>query len=107
MLLCVLYCDHRALHVLTPAFPTRRAFDLPARGREVFRTAALTGSAIMFGLTLVCQWRPEWFIGGFTDEPEVIAIGGQFLHIISWNFVASGLVFTCSDRKSTRLNSSH
>lgn len=68
----------------------------PARVREVFRTAALTGSAIMFGLTLICQWRPEWFISGFSDEPDVVAIGGQFLLIISWNFVASGLVFTCS-----------
>lgn len=68
----------------------------PARVREVFRTAAVTGSAIMLGLTLFCQWRPAWFIGGFTDEPEVIAVGAQFLRIISWNFVASGLVFICS-----------
>jgi putative MATE family efflux protein len=67
-----------------------------ARVRETFRTAALVGSAIMFVLTLVCQWRPEWFIHGFTSDPAVIAVGAQFLHIISWNFVASGLIFTCS-----------
>lgn len=67
-----------------------------ARVRETFRIAAMTGSALMVLLTLICQWRPEWFITGFTREDEVIAVGGQFLRIISWNFVASGLIFTCS-----------
>jgi len=66
------------------------------RVRATFRTAALIGSGIMLVLTLMCQWRPEWFVEGFTSDPEVIAVGGQFLHIISWNFVGSGLVFTCS-----------
>jgi len=66
------------------------------RVRETFHTAAMIGSAIMLALTLVCQWRPEWFVRGFTSDPEVIAVGAQFLHIISWNFVGSGLVFTCS-----------
>jgi putative MATE family efflux protein len=67
-----------------------------ARVRETFRAAAILGSAIMFALTLMCQWRPEWFVRGFTIDPAVIAVGGEFLHIISWNFVASGLIFTCS-----------
>src|SRR3546814_12587214 len=57
----------------------------PARVREVFRTAALTGSAIMFGLTLVCPWPPEWFIGGFTHETAGLPIGGAFLPTIPWN----------------------
>jgi putative MATE family efflux protein len=67
-----------------------------ARVRETFRAAAILGSAIMLVLTLMCQWRPEWFVRGFTTDPAVIAVGGDFLHIISWNFVASGLIFTCS-----------
>jgi putative MATE family efflux protein len=66
------------------------------RVRETFRTAALIGSAIMLALTLMCQWRPEWFVRGFTSDPDVVAVAGQFLQIISWNFVGSGLVFTCS-----------
>jgi putative MATE family efflux protein len=66
------------------------------RVRETFRAAAILGSAIMLALTLMCQWRPEWFVRGFTTDPAVIAVGGEFLHIISWNFVASGLIFTCS-----------
>jgi Na+-driven multidrug efflux pump len=32
----------------------------------------------------------------FSSDPEVLAVGAQFLRIISWNFVASGIIFTCS-----------
>ncbi|MEO7433588.1 MAG: MATE family efflux transporter [Dokdonella sp.] len=67
-----------------------------ARVRETFRAAVILGSGLMFVLTLFCQWRPEWLIHGFTSDPAVIATGGEFLRIISWNFVASGLIFTCS-----------
>ena len=35
-------------------------------------------------------------IGMFTTDPETIAVGAGFLRMISWNFVCSGFVFTCS-----------
>ncbi len=63
---------------------------------EAFRSAAVITTAIMLTLTLICQWRPEWFIRAFTSEPGVVAVGAQFLRYISWNFMAVGLVFTCS-----------
>jgi putative MATE family efflux protein len=66
------------------------------RVRETFRSAVIVGSSIMIVLTLLCQWRPEWLVHGFTSDPKVIAVAAQFLHIISWNFVASGIIFTCS-----------
>jgi len=69
---------------------------LPDRAWETFRKAAIMGSVLMLALTLLCQWQPGWLIGWFTDEAEVIAVGGDFLRIISWNFVASGIIFTCS-----------
>ena len=50
----------------------------------------------MLVLTLLCQWNPGWLVARFTSDPEVIAVGTQFLQVISWNFVASGLIFTCS-----------
>jgi len=68
----------------------------PERVRATFRSAAWIGAALMLGLTLFCQWRPELLIAGFTDDPAVIAVGRQFLMIISWDFVATGLIFTCS-----------
>jgi Na+-driven multidrug efflux pump len=67
-----------------------------ARVRETFRSAALISSALMLVLTLVCQWRPDVFIRFFTSDPAVVVIGAEFLRIISWNFVAQGIIFTCS-----------
>lgn len=68
----------------------------PQRVRDTFRWAAIMGSALMALLTLMCQWRPELFVQGFTEEAAVLAVATDFLRTISWNFVASGLIFTCS-----------
>lgn len=67
-----------------------------ARVRETFRQSALIGAAIMLGLTIFCQLRPDLMISAFTDDAEAIAVGADYLRIISWNFVATALVFTCS-----------
>lgn len=69
---------------------------LAARVRETNRSALLLGSAIMLMLTLACQWRPDLFLRPFTADTAVIGIGAEFLHIVSWNFVASGVIFTTS-----------
>ncbi|HEY2275424.1 MAG TPA: MATE family efflux transporter [Steroidobacteraceae bacterium] len=66
------------------------------RVRETFRAAALLSSALMLVVTLVCQWRPQLFIEFFSRQPEVVEVGASYLRIISWNFVATGLIFTCS-----------
>jgi Na+-driven multidrug efflux pump len=66
------------------------------RVRETFRAAAWLGTAVMLALTLLCHWRPELLVRPFTRDPAVIAVAVQYLQIVSWNFVASGLIFTCS-----------
>jgi len=66
------------------------------RVRETRRTAVILTSALMLLITLICQWHPEWFIHVFTRAPDVVAVGAPYLRIISWNFVATGLIFTCS-----------
>jgi len=66
------------------------------RVRQTFRFAALFGGALMLLLTLFCQWRPAVLIDAFTDDAGVVKIGAEFLSIISWNFVPSALIFTCS-----------
>jgi putative MATE family efflux protein len=67
-----------------------------ARVRETFRQAAIIGSVAMIAATIVAQWRPEYFVGLFTKEPAVLAVGSLYLRLISWNFVAQGLIFACS-----------
>ena len=66
------------------------------RVRETLSKALLLNGAVMVCVTLFFQWRPDVLIAAFTTETEVIHVGSQFLRIISWNFLAQGIVFTCS-----------
>jgi putative MATE family efflux protein len=68
----------------------------PDRVRETLVKALLLNSAVMIGVTLLLQWRSGFLIEVFTKEAEVVAVGSDFLRIISWNFFAQGIVFTCS-----------
>lgn len=69
---------------------------LGARVRETCYQGMLLSSGVMLLVTLLMQWRPEVMITFFTDEADVIAVGADFLRLISLNFVAQGIVFTCS-----------
>lgn len=66
------------------------------RVRETFRVASTQCVGVMLAVMVLCQWQPEALVGFFSKDPEVIRIGALFLHLISWNFVMSGLIFTCS-----------
>ncbi len=66
------------------------------RARETFFHAVKIGSALMLLLTLIARWQPEWLVHWFSTDAAVIATAAQFLAIISINFLASGIVFTCS-----------
>jgi putative MATE family efflux protein len=66
------------------------------RVRETFLLATLIGSCIMVFLTLFCQWGSAWVVRGFTKDVTALAVGTQYLQVLSWNFLASGFVFTCS-----------
>ena len=66
------------------------------RVRATFRFAAIWGSLLMVLMTVLCHWQPALLVGSFTDDPQVIDVGREFLQLISLNYVASGLIFTCS-----------
>jgi putative MATE family efflux protein len=66
------------------------------RVRETFHKAALIEVVIMAVITALCHIAPQAMIAPFSQDPEVVAVGTMFLRIISWNFVASGFMFTCS-----------
>ena len=69
---------------------------LSHRARETFKQAVLIGSVLMGALTLLCQIRPDMLMLPFTNDPAVIEVGAGFLRVISLNFIASGIIFTCS-----------
>jgi putative MATE family efflux protein len=66
------------------------------RVRETYGKALLIGSCIMVCLTLCCQWGGAALIRGFSSDAGAIAVGVQYLQVTSWNFLASGIVFTSS-----------
>lgn len=64
------------------------------RVRETFRAAAIMSTVVMLLLTIVCQLHPVLFVRLLTTDPEVVAVAAGFLGITSFNFVASGLIFS-------------
>jgi putative MATE family efflux protein len=66
------------------------------RVKQTFRDGALMGASVMVVAAIVCHLAPGPLIGIFSDDPEVLAVGSEYLRISSWNFVASGLIFVAS-----------
>jgi putative MATE family efflux protein len=66
------------------------------RVRQAFYSAAGMSAAIMVVLTVLCRLAPEALVRFFNPDPGVVAYGSEYLRIISWNFLASGLVFVSS-----------
>src|SRR5689334_718307 len=71
-----------------------------ARNRErvidTFRKAAYMVTAIMVVLIIVAQIAPRSLIAAFSKDPAVLDVGGVYLRIVSWTFIASGLIFVAS-----------
>jgi len=66
------------------------------RVRETFRSAVLLSVAVMALFAILCQIAPAALIAVFSPDPQVIAVGDEYLRIIAWNFVASGIIFVAS-----------
>ena len=66
------------------------------RVKATFGAAALIGSGIMLALTLLCQFSPALLVRPFTHDPAVVTVASGYLRMVSWNFVAMGLIFSCS-----------
>jgi Na+-driven multidrug efflux pump len=64
--------------------------------RATFKDAALMACGAMLLLTVLARLVPGPMVGAFSDDLSVTAVGSEYLEIISWNFVASGLIFVAS-----------
>ena len=69
---------------------------LGSRVREAARAAGLMAALVMLVLTLLCHLAPDALVRVFNADPTVVSFGAEYLRIVSWNFVASGLVFVSS-----------
>jgi len=69
---------------------------LGARVRQSFRVAAAMSVAVMLVFTVLCHIAPAAMVRVFSRDEAVVAFGSEYLRIVSWNFVASGLVLVTS-----------
>jgi putative MATE family efflux protein len=67
-----------------------------ARVRQTFTTAAGLAAAGMLVLATMTWLAAGPMISIFSSDPQVIAVGEEYLHIVAWNFVASGIIFVSS-----------
>jgi len=68
----------------------------PERVRRAFYTAAGMSIAVMGVITVLCHIAPTSMVRVFSTDPAVVAFGSEYLRIVSWNFVASGIIFAGS-----------
>ncbi len=66
------------------------------RVKDTFRDGALMAVAAMVVFALACHIAPAALVGVFSRDPSVIAVGQEYLRIVSWNYVASGIIFVAS-----------
>jgi len=69
---------------------------LPDRVKATFKDASLMAAAVMMLFAVLSHIAPAALVGIFTRDPAVIAVGVEYLRIVSWNYVASGLIFVAS-----------
>jgi putative MATE family efflux protein len=66
------------------------------RVKHTFRDAAWMAVGVMAVFAILSHVAPAAMIRVFSRDPAVVAIGTEYLRIISWNYVASGLIFVAS-----------
>jgi putative MATE family efflux protein len=66
------------------------------RVRSVFRSAIAMAAGLMIVSSVVSYAAAAQLMAVFSKDPDVIAMGVEYLHIIAWSFVASGVVFVTS-----------
>ena len=66
---------------------------LADRVRHTFRDGAMLATAMMLVLLIVSQAAAPQMIGIFTRDQAAIDTGARYLRIISWSFLASGVIF--------------
>jgi putative MATE family efflux protein len=68
----------------------------PERVRQSFRAAVLLATAVMLTATLLLAWLPDSLSRVFSRDTDTVATASAYLFLLSWSFVAYGLVFVCS-----------
>jgi putative MATE family efflux protein len=68
----------------------------PSRVRATFRSAAFMAAGVMVLLTLACRVAGDDMVRVFSADADVVAVGAEYLRIVSWTFAASGVIYVSS-----------
>lgn len=66
------------------------------RVKDTFKDAAWMAGGAMLVFAVLSHIAPAAMVGVFSKDPAVIEVGTEYLRIISFNYVASGLIFVNS-----------
>jgi Na+-driven multidrug efflux pump len=67
-----------------------------ARVKETFRTGAAIAAAAMLILACGVWLWADTMVRVFTTDATAVAVGEEYLHVVAFNFVASGVIFVSS-----------
>ena len=65
---------------------------LPGRVRETFFEGARLNVIFMLVFTALCHITPDGMMRLFSQDPQVVDVGAGYLRVISYNYVAFGLI---------------
>ena len=68
----------------------------PERVRRAFQDAAWMAAGVMAAFAVLCLTVPGPMVSFFSKDPAVIAVGEEYLRILAWSFVGSGVTFVSS-----------
>jgi len=66
------------------------------RVKATFKDAASMAVGYMAVFTIACQIAPTSMVSVFSNDPDVIRVGVEYLSVVSWASAASGLIFVAS-----------
>ncbi|HJY33927.1 MAG TPA: MATE family efflux transporter [Vicinamibacterales bacterium] len=68
----------------------------PERVRQTFLMGAALSAVLMAAFAVLCHIAPAAMVRIFSQDPQVVSVGEEYLRVISWGFVATGVVFVAS-----------
>ncbi len=68
----------------------------PERVRQTFLTGAALSAVLMAAFAVLCHVAPAAMVRIFSQDAQVVSVGEEYLRVISWGFVATGIVFVAS-----------
>ena len=66
------------------------------RVRATFRAGLAMATGLMVLVGILCYFAATPMIRRFSEDPQVIAVGAEYLRIVAFSFIASGIVFVAS-----------